>query len=158
MSCARYSELVTLVRNCKLTTLCVKEQDCEDQADRRFYIHCVGCEWYVKCYTGAELDFFVKFNEPGITPYLCLSCTSDVYKSFERDGIHSERVNVLLNRADYWGVIDMSTARRIKNSFKAAGKCGSFVWEVQETFSFEKKDRALLIAVTHVRYSTCTRY
>jgi hypothetical protein len=157
MSCTRYSELVSLVRNSKLTALCVnsREDDHTQQSDNRIYIHCVGCEWHVKCYTGEELTYFVKFNAPGITPFLCVTCSFHVYKTFERDGIHSERVHALLNRSDYWGVIDMNTARRIKDSFKSAGKCGSFVWEVQETFSFDKQDRALLIAVTHVRYPTC---
>jgi hypothetical protein len=76
--------------------------------------------------------------------------------SIEIDGFHSERVNTLLNRTDYWGVIDSESAQRIKDSFKYANKCGSFLWEVQETFSFGKKDRVPLIAVTHVRYSTST--
>jgi hypothetical protein len=158
MSCSRYSELVSLVRNSKLTALCVKSGEYAQQTNLRIYIQCVGCEWYVKCYTGEELAYFVKFNEPGITSFLCVTCTFHVYKSLERDGIHSERVRTLLNRADYWGVIDMNTARQIKSNFKSAGKCGSFVWEVQETFCFDKQDRALLIAVTHVRYSTYSHF
>jgi hypothetical protein len=154
-SCQRYSALVRLIRNSRLTTFCVNNQN-HVQSDRQIYIHCVECEWYVKCYSGEELTFFVKFNEPGITPYLCVPCCSIVYKSIEIDRFYSERASTLLNRTDYWGVIDSKSAQRIKDSFKYANKCGSFVWEVQETFSFEKRDRVLLIAVTHVRYSTST--
>jgi hypothetical protein len=155
MSCVRYSELVKIVRNSQRTTVCVQvfNQQVEDNP-KLIYIHCASCDWYVKCYSLKELDFFRQFNKPGIINYLCLACCSDLYIRIGGEYVQSERANSLLNRTDYWGVLDINSAKSIKNTFKNANKCGSFLWEVQETFSFEKKERVLLIAVTHVRYST----
>jgi hypothetical protein len=154
MSCPRYSELLELVQDSIKTSLSLRVYN---QGQIHIFVHCVGCEWYAKCYSHKELEFFKKFNEPGITPYLCLTCSSNVYKLIGGEAAHSERVHTLLNRSNYWGVLDKKSAGRLRDTFKSADKCGSFLWEVQETFAFDKNCRALLIAVTHVRYSTNSR-
>ena len=155
-NCKKYSDIVDRVFNATKTSLCVSSGVAEEHD--LIFIHCTGCGWFDKCYTVKELEFFVGFNTPGVCLYLCIACCQHVYQLVGKEAVQDQRVNCLFNDPTYWGVIDHHSAQKLKVAFRKAGKCGTFLWEVQSALPFNSVQRVFMVAVTHVKYSTTSGY
>jgi len=116
---------------------------------------CVHCRQYLtRYYTVRELEFFRQFASRSFPLLTCVDCYSAVGLISTRARAQKDRETHLLNRINYFGVLDVTTAQDIfvsyvarKNNVHAAG---IFMWEFQIPHPIRLDQRNLIVAVTHI--------
>jgi len=115
----------------------------------------VGCDWCAHCkqlatvyYSKDELCFFKQLVSRAFPLLACVDCYFSVDIIVNQKSIQRDREKCLLNRPNYFGVLDATSAQEIfqTNVFKVPG---IFLWEYQIPHPIRLDQRVLIVGVTY---------